>query len=455
MLHRLYNLKVYKMCLWLVAALACAAPVWAQETEATIDSGDTAWLLISTALVLMMTAPGLALFYGGLVSHRNVLSTLMHSFFCMCLIGVQWILWGYTIAFGENIGGFMGNFNHLFLMGVGPEANGSIPAILFAMFQGAFAIITVALITGCFIERITFSAYFLFSLLWATIVYDPLCHWVWGDGGWLLELGALDFAGGTVVHISSGVSALVACLVIGKRLGYPRIGLPPHNVPYTVIGAALLWFGWFGFNAGSALSANGIAAIAFATTNASAAMGGLAWTMIEWIFRGKPTVLGAATGAVAGLVAITPGAGFVSIPSALAIGFGAAVLCYFALNVLKEKFGYDDSLDVFGVHGIGGTWGALATGIFCSTAVNPAGADGLLTGNPYQVVIQLIGIGAGYGIAIVGTLVCLGIVSMVTSLRVTPEEEIAGLDVSLHGEVAYNFLSPGMSNITNPEEYNR
>jgi len=353
----------------MVFALAMAAPSWAEDTAPAINSGDTAWLLMATALVLMMTAPGLALFYGGLVSHRNVLSTLMHSFFCMCMIGVQWVVIGYSLAFGADTGGLIGNLQHLFFMGVGPEASGSIPTLVFAMFQGAFAIITVALITGTFAERINFTAFFIFSLLWSTLVYDPLAHWVWQSDGWLFKLGALDFAGGTVVHISSGVSALVACLVIGKRIGYPQMGLPPHNLPFTLIGAALLWFGWFGFNAGSSLAANGIAAIAFATTNTAAATAGLTWAMLEWILRGKPTVLGAATGAVAGLVAITPGAGFVSVPSSLAIGFGVSVICYIGLNVLKAKFGYDDSLDVFGVHGLGGTWGALATGIFCSSSV--------------------------------------------------------------------------------------
>lgn len=438
--------------LWLVLALAVSVPCWGEDAAPTINSGDTAWLLMATALVLMMTAPGLALFYGGLVSHRNVLSTLMHSFFCLCMISVQWVLVGYTLAFGSDVGGVIGNLQHLFFLGVGPEANGSIPTLVFAMFQGAFAVITVALITGTFAERINFTAFFLFSLLWSTLVYDPLAHWVWQSDGWLFKLGALDFAGGTVVHISSGVSALVACLVIGKRIGYPKIGLPPHNLPFTVIGAALLWFGWFGFNAGSSLAANGIAAIAFATTNTAAATAGLTWAMLEWFLRGKPTMLGAATGAVAGLVAITPGAGYVSVPSSLVIGAVVSIICYIGLNVIKEKFGYDDSLDVFGVHGLGGTWGALATGIFCSSSINPAAPDGLIYGNPGQLGIQFIGVFAGYAIAIVGTLVCLGLVRMVTSLRVTPEEEVSGLDYALHGEVAYNFFSPGMTNIAHSQE---
>ncbi len=440
------NLRIGIPAIFLLAL--AALPAIAEEAPSKINAGDTAWLLISTALVLMMTAPGLALFYGGLVNQRNVLSTLMHSFFCLCLIAVQWVIVGYTLAFGTDIGGLVGGFNHFALTGVGPEASGTIPAILFAMFQGAFAIITLALVSGTFAERISFGAFFLFAILWTTLVYDPLCHWVWGEGGWLLELGALDFAGGTVVHISSGISALVACLVIGKRMGYPRTALPPHNLPFTLIGAALLWFGWFGFNAGSALAADGVAAMAFATTNTAAATAGLTWPMIEWIKRGKPTVLGAATGAVAGLVAITPAAGFVSIPSALIIGFGASVVCYFGLNVLKDKFGYDDSLDVFGVHGLGGTWGALATGFFASTAINPSGADGLFYGDPSQVVKQLIGIGAAVALAAVGTFVILKTISFITPLRVEPDDEVIGLDLSCHGEVAYNFLSPGMSDLT-------
>lgn len=443
--------RFLNLCLSFMIILSIgSASAWSEEAEPTINSGDTAWLLMSTALVLMMTAPGLALFYGGLVNQRNVLSTLMLSFFCMCLIGLQWVLWGYSIAFGDDIGGMMGGFNHLLFNGVGPEGDG-IPDLVFAMFQGAFAIITVALITGTFVERVSFKAFIIFSLLWATLIYDPLCHWVWHEDGWLFKLGALDFAGGTVVHISSGVSALVACLIIGKRVGYPSMVQPPHNLPYTVIGAALLWFGWFGFNAGSALAANGIAAIAFVTTNTAAATAGVTWAMLEWLLRGKPTMLGAATGVVAGLVAITPGAGFVSVPSSIVMGFGASVICYIGLYKLKAKFGYDDSLDVFGVHGLGGTWGALATGIFCSTAVNPGGADGLLSGNPSQLGIQFIGVLAGYLIAGVGTTIVLTIVKSITPLRVTPEEEVSGLDVSSHGEVAYNFLSPGMSNLTRQE----
>ena len=430
--------------------LAVSVSVRADDTATTaINSGDTAWLLISAALVMLMTAPGLALFYGGLVSQRNILSTLMHSFFLLCLISIQWMVIGYSLSFGADHFGIIGGLDYLGFRGVGPDAASAapVPHLIFAMYQAMFAVITVALITGAFAERINFSAFVLFSLLWATLIYDPLAHWVWG-GGWLMKLGALDFAGGTVVHISSGVSALVAAVVIGRRAGYPKRALPPHNVSYTVIGAGLLWFGWFGFNAGSALGANGLAAVAFAVTHMAAAAGGLAWVFVEWVHRGKPTILGAATGAVAGLVAITPAAGYVTTLAALAIGIGAGIVCYAGVNTLKPRFGYDDTLDVFGVHGLGGTWGAIATGIFATKSVNPAGADGLLYGNPGQLLNQLIGVAAGWTVAAVGTFVILKLVSLVTPLRVTEEEEIAGLDLVLHGEVAYNFLEPGMSGIS-------
>ena len=430
--------------------LAVSVSVRADDSATTaINSGDTAWLLISAALVMLMTVPGLALFYGGLVSQRNILSTLMHSFFLLCLISIQWMVIGYSLSFGSDHFGVIGGLDYLGFRGVGPDAASAapVPHLIFAMYQAMFAVITVALITGAFAERINFSAFVVFSLLWATLIYDPLAHWVWG-GGWLMKLGALDFAGGTVVHISSGVSALVAAVVIGRRAGYPKRALPPHNVSYTVIGAGLLWFGWFGFNAGSALGANGLAAVAFAVTHMAAAAGGLAWVFVEWVHRGKPTILGAATGAVAGLVAITPAAGYVTTLAALAIGIGAGIVCYAGVNTLKPRFGYDDTLDVFGVHGLGGTWGAIATGIFATKSVNPAGADGLLYGNPGQLLNQLIGAAAGWTVAAVGTFAILKLVSLVTPLRVTEEEEIAGLDLVLHGEVAYNFLEPGMSGIS-------
>jgi Amt family ammonium transporter len=404
----------------------------AEEAPAAIDKGDTAWILVSTALVMLMT-PGLALFYGGMVRGKNVLGTIMHSFFILCLISVQWVLWGYTLAFGEDIGGIVGALNYLGLSGVGQEPNGTIPHLAFMMFQGMFGIITVALITGAFAERMKFSALIVFAILWATFVYDPLCHWVWG-GGWLGSLGALDFAGGTVVHISSGVSALVAAIVIGRRRGYPTEPMPPHNLPLTILGTALLWFGWFGFNAGSALAADGIAAVAFVATNTATASAALAWVFVEWAHRGKPTALGAASGAVSGLVAITPAAGFVGPMSSIVIGIGAGFLCYTAVSILKPAFGYDDSLDVFGIHGIGGTWGALATGLFASV-----GAKGLFFGNPGQMIPQVIGVLATWVLAIVVTFVILIILDALIGLRVTEEEEVEGLDLAQHGESGYNL----------------
>ncbi len=427
--------------LWLLFAV----PVLAQETTpATIDHGDTAWVLISSAIVMAMHVPGLAFFYGGMVSQRNALSTMMHSFFLLALVAVQWVLWGYTLSFGSDIGGVIGGLDFLGFNGVGQEPNGSatIPHLAFAAFQGMFAAITVALITGGFAERMRFPAFILFSLLWTTLVYDPLAHWVWG-GGWLAGLGALDFAGGTVVHISSGVSALVAALVIGKRHGYPESLRPPHNLPFTLLGAALLWFGWFGFNAGSALAANGLTSLVFVVTHTAAGAATLTWVVVEWALRGKPTVLGAATGAIAGLVAITPAAGYVDVLSSLAIGLGAGLVGYWGVNWLKARLGADDALDVFGIHGLVGTWGALATGLFASEAVNPAGANGLLFGNPAQFVNQLISVVAAWALAAVGTYVILKVVGNVTPLRASREEELAGLDPTQHGEEAYN-LSPAV-----------
>jgi Amt family ammonium transporter len=405
-----------------------------------IDKGDTAWLLTSSALVLMMTAPGLALFYGGMVRQKNALATLMQSFIIMAVISVQWVLWGYSLAFGPDKGGLVGGLDWIGLSGVGGEPFDAyaktIPHQVFMLFQMMFAIITPALITGAFAERKKFSAFLLFTVLWATIVYDPLAHWVWGDGGWLKKLGALDFAGGTVVHISSGVSALVCALVMGRRRGYGREPMQPHNLPMTVMGAALLWFGWFGFNAGSALEANALAASAFLATNTGAAAAALGWMFTEWMARGKPTVLGAASGAVAGLVAITPASGYVGPVSSIVIGAVAGALCYAACN-LKSKLGYDDSLDVVGVHGVGGTWGALATGLFASKAVNEAGGDGLFFGNPGQLWTQIVAIAATYVLAIVATYIILKVVDAIVGLRVTDEDEVAGLDLSQHSETAY------------------
>ena len=422
---------------------AVAAPVGSAAAPAPaskIDKGDTAWMLTSSALVLLMTAPGLALFYSGMVRQKNALATLMHSFIIVALISIQWVLWGYSLAFGPDRGGIIGGLDWIGLRGVGAEPydaySKTIPHQVFMLFQMMFAVITPALITGAFAERKKFSAFILFTLLWATFVYDPLAHWVWGDGGWLKKLGALDFAGGTVVHISSGVSALVCAIVIGKRRGYGHQPMQPHNLPLTVVGAGLLWVGWFGFNAGSALEANGLAASAFVATNTAAAAAALGWMFTEWATRGKPTVLGAASGAVAGLVAITPASGFVGPMSSIVIGALAGIICYSACN-LKSKLGYDDSLDVVGVHGVGGTWGALATGLFASKAINDAGADGLFFGNPGQLWIQFVAVIATYVLATVMTFVVLKVVDAIVGLRVTQDDEAAGLDLSQHSETAY------------------
>ena len=409
-----------------------------------ISGGDTAWVLVSAALVMLMT-PGLAFFYGGLVRPKNVLSTIMHSFFILALISVQWVLWGYSLAFGPDIGGIIGSLEWVGLNGVGAEPNPdyakTIPHLAFMAFQMMFAIITPALITGAFAERKRFKAFVLFALLWATFVYDPLAHWVWGTNGWLKTLGALDFAGGTVVHISSGVSALVAALVLGQRYGLDQERVGPHDLTMTVLGAALLWFGWFGFNAGSALAADGLAATAFVTTNSAAAMAALTWLTVSWAHKGHPSVLGAAVGAVAGLVAVTPAAGYVTPTAAILIGLGAGVFCYLAVQ-LRERLRVDDALDVWGVHGIGGTWGALATGIFATTAVNPAGADGLLAGNPAQLMTQIVAVGATWLYCGAATFIILKVIDLVIGLRVPEQEEVLGLDLTQHGEPAYNLGAP-------------
>lgn len=406
-----------------------------------VNSGDTAWVLASSALVLLMTIPGLALFYGGLVRTKNVLATLMQSFILVALISVQWLILGYSLAFSSG-NPLIGGLQWLGLNGVGtaPNANyaATIPHLAFMAFQLMFAIITPALMTGAFAERMKFSTFLLFSLIWATIIYDPIAHWVWGVDGWLHKLGALDFAGGTVVHISSGVSALVAVLIIGRRVGFGTVPTPPHNLPFTVIGASLLWVGWFGFNAGSALAANGLAATAFIVTHMAAAAAALSWMLAEWIGSGRPTMLGAASGAVAGLVAITPGSGFVSPISAVIIGGVAGTLCYGAV-MMKSRFGYDDALDVVGVHGVGGVFGALATGIFASKAINPAGADGLLYGNWGTFQNQLIAVGATIVFAAGGTAAILFSLKVLVGLRVTEPEERMGLDLSQHNESAYVF----------------
>jgi len=414
-----------------------------QTTAPKLDTGDTAWMLVSAALVLFMTIPGLFLFYGGLVRSKNVLGMLMQNFIMVAIVTIQWIVIGYSIAFAGGTS-FLGGFRWARLTGVGltpnPDYAATIPHQTFMFYQLMFAIITPALMTGAFAERMKFSTFLVFSLLWTTLVYDPLAHWVWGTGGLLRNMGALDFAGGTVVHISAGVSALVAVLILGKRVDFGKVPMAPHNLPFAVIGAAMLWVGWFGFNAGSALGANGLASSAFMATHTAASLAALGWMIAEWIRTGKPTMLGAASGAVAGLVAITPASGFVTPLAAVVIGFGAGVVCYSAC-LLKPLFGYDDSLDVVGVHGVGGMFGAIMTGIFATKAINPAGNDGLLYGNPSLVVTQLIAVAATVMFAAAGSAIILLPLKAVMGLRVTRQEEREGLDLSQHSESAYVFES--------------
>ena len=402
-----------------------------------INTGDTAWVLISAALVFLMT-PGLAFFYGGMVRSKNVLTTIMQSFFIVALISVEWVLIGYAMTFGTDINGFIGALDKVGLVGVGYNVleNGTIPELAFVAFQCMFAVITPALITGAFAERMKFAAFALFILLWAIFIYNPMAHWVWG-GGFLAELGALDFAGGLVIHILSGVSGLTLCILLGKRAGYGRTAMIPHNLPMTVLGAALLWFGWFGFNAGSALGANELSANAFVTSQAAAAAATLSWVVTEWRISGKPTILGAASGCIAGLVAITPAAGFVAPLPSVIIGLVGGVVCYFAVAVLKEKLGYDDALDAFGVHGIGGMWGALATGIWATTEINPDGANGLFYGESHLFIAQLISIGVAVVLAVVGTTILYKLVTLVTEARASEAEELTGLDIIEHGERGY------------------
>jgi len=404
-----------------------------------INAGDTAWLLASAALVMLMT-PALGFFYGGLVRRKNVLATIMHSFFILCLISVQWVLWGYTLAFGPDIGGIIGGLDWAALRGIGQDPGPYAPTVpheAYMVFQMMFAVITPALITGAFAERKRFKAFVVFTLLWATFVYDPVAHWVWG-GGWLGQLGALDFAGGTVVHITSGVSALVAALVLGRRVGFGREAMDPHDATMTVLGASLLWFGWFGFNAGSAITAGGLAANAFVVTNTAAAMAALTWMTVSWLHKGAPSVLGAAAGAVAGLVAITPASGYVDVSASILIGLGAGIFCYSAIQITK-RFKVDDALDVFGVHGVGGAWGALATGVFATVAVNSAAKDGLLAGNPGQLGIQAIAVLASIAYSAVMTFVILKLIDLFVGLRVPESEEVLGLDASQHREAAYQI----------------
>ncbi len=422
---------------------AMGQPQPAGQTQSlhAIDTGDTSWVLISTALVMFMT-PGLAFFYGDMVGRKNVLGILMQCIVVLCVISIQWVLYGYSLSFGPARG-FWGGFEWIGLKGVGftPYADyaATIPHQLFMAFQMMFAIITPALIIGVFAERMKFSAFLVFTILWATFVYDPVCHWVWGAGGWLKELGAIDFAGGIVVHINAGIAALMTAIFIGKRNGGSKAILP-HNLPFTILGTGLLWFGWFGFNAGSSLGANAVAVNAFVVTNTAGAAAGLSWALLDWIFNRKPTVLGTVTGAVGGLAAITPAAGYVSAFSAIIIGVLVSVFCYVAVSVIKPRFGYDDALDVFGVHCVGGIWGTLAAGLFASKAINPAGPDGLFFGNPKQLLIQAIAAGVTIVYSFAASFIIYKVIDIVMKVRVKEKDEIVGLDLTQHHENAYTIL---------------
>ncbi|MEN6576932.1 MAG: ammonium transporter [Phycisphaerales bacterium] len=417
--------------------------VAAAVAQATVDSGDTAWLLISSALVMLMT-PALAFFYGGLVRRKNMLSVLMQCLMILCLISLQWVVFGYSLSFGPDKGSLIGGLDWAFLRGVGMEPNAdyaaTVPHQVFMMFQMMFAVITPALIIGAFAERMKFSALCVFTLLWTTFVYDPVAHWVWGVGGFMRQWGALDFAGGTVVHINAGMTALAAALVLGRRQGYPDGISPPHNLPFAVLGAGLLWFGWFGFNAGSALGSGGLAGSAFMATHIAAATAGVTWALLDWYKHKKPTTLGMITGMVGGLVSITPAAGFVTPVGAICIGIGAGVIPWFAVTYIKAALGYDDTLDAFGVHGVGGIWGAIATGIFATKAVNPAGADGLLYGNPVLLWVQVKAVAVTIVYSFMVGIVLLKLVDVFMKLRVGEHEERVGLDLTLHREAAYTVI---------------
>ena len=453
-MNRLMKIKNCKHAFTMLLMLGGTA-LWAGNAPAQaaavskINSGDTVWVLVSTALVMLMTVPGLAFFYGGLVRKKNVLSILMQCFAIMCIISVHWVIIGYSLAFGPDLGGkgLIGSLEWAFLNGVGLEPHDfyatTIPHQAFMIFQAMFAVITPALIIGAFAERLKFSSFCVFTLLWATFVYDPLAHWVWANGGILGTaggMGALDFAGGTVVHINAGMAALAAVLILGHRRGYPDKISPPHNLPFAVLGAGLLWFGWFGFNAGSALAANGLAVSAFVVTHISAATAGITWAVMDYIFNKRPTVLGIITGAVAGLVAITPASGFVNLAGAFGIGVSASVICYLSVAFIKPKFNYDDSLDAFGVHGVGGIWGAIATGLFATTSVNSAGANGLFYGNPGLLWIQIKAVIITMVFSFVASFILLKLVDAVMGLRVSDHEERVGLDLSEHREAAYTVL---------------
>ncbi|MBF0475612.1 MAG: ammonium transporter [Deltaproteobacteria bacterium] len=407
-----------------------------------INSGDTAFVLVSAALVLLMT-PGLAIFYAGMVRGKNALGTIMHSFILISVISLEWIYLGYSMSFGPDVGGLIGDFSWSGLLHIGAAPNkdyaATIPHVVFMIFQCMFAVITPALITGAFAERIKFGPFLLFSLLWAILVYNPVCHWVWGNGGWLKARGVIDFAGGLVVHLTSGVAALVAAIVVGPRKGYNQESFFPHNLPLTLLGTGLLWFGWFGFNAGSALAADAIAGNAFVATHFAGMAGMAMWVALEWLLRGKPTTLGAASGAVAGLATITPASGFVGPNSAVIIGLLAGALCYGGV-MAKNKFGYDDSLDVVGIHGVSGIIGTLFAGIFASKAINPSGPDGLLFGNPGQFGTQVLAVAVVLGYTVVVTYIIIKIIDKLFGLRIALDDEIGGMDINLHSEYAYKEL---------------
>jgi Amt family ammonium transporter len=425
--------------LWRLVALVLFTATPAFAADAAINNGDTAWMIVSTALVMMMTPAGLALFYGGLARYKNLLNTYAMTFVAYCLASVIWVVYGYSLAFGPDKNGVIGGLNYFLLNGITVASiQGTIPQYVFVLFQMTFAGITLALVIGSVVDRLKFSAWVVFSVLWVTLVYCPVAHWAWG-GGWMAKMGALDFAGGTVVHINAGVAGLVVALVLGKRIGYGKEAMFPSSVTLAALGAALLWFGWFGFNAGSQLAADGIAGSAFLVTNTSAAIAALTWMCVEWAMEKKPTLLGMASGAVAGLVAITPAAGFVGLGASLIIGMGAGLLGFLFVTKLKHKFGYDDSLDAFGVHGICGIWGALATGIFANPAVNSLGT-GLLYGNPRQVWVQLLSILGTAAYSGVATLILIGITRLLTGgLRIDAESEIVGLDGAFHGERGFEI----------------
>ena len=424
---------------WLILLSIVLFPLSSAWAADELNAGDTAWIIVSTALVMMMTPAGLALFYGGMSRYKNLLNTYAMTFCSYCLASIVWVAWGYSLSFGTDIGGVIGGLDHFLFSGIGVDSlSGTIPTSVFALFQMTFAGITVALVLGSVVDRVKFSFWLVFTVLWVTVVYTPVCHWAWG-GGWMAQMGALDFAGGTVVHINAGVAGLVLCLVLGKRIGWGKEAMFPSSVTLTALGAALLWFGWFGFNAGSQLAADGLAGSAFLVTNTSAATGAMAWMLSEWITDGKPSLLGIASGAVAGLVAITPAAGFVGVGASLIMGLVAGIIGFIFVAKIKHKLGYDDSLDAFGVHGICGIWGALATGLFANPAINEAGV-GLFFGNPKQVWIQLVSIIGTAIFSAAATFIVIMVTRLITGgIRIDRESEIEGLDNAFHGERGFEM----------------